>query len=1108
MSQLSNKPNGSMYVPEGGYYDQQAMQNAQAQFANFHIQSMFMQNQFKEQTLWKSLRDAGHQAKLDIMENTGWGSLVGAGVGAFKKNIMAGTAVGATIGAGFGYMQSGWNNVVGNYSDASAMEKFMAKRDLMDRGSEFGSGVMDALGMGLSYAVTAPLGFVGGWVGGDMLSGVYDDVSGKAKRDSYFAMKPFVSGIGNQVLGKGTSNSVLGRGFTRKEETDVAHHLANIATTMNMGNEELQEVITKMANNDMLNGIGSADQFKEKTEKLIGNFKLLVDVIGKTQDEAVQIMTQMDQVGVNGTNAFKMMNHAQMISGATGANFGAVHQKGLYGAAAVQGSGTTGAAGYALNSSITTSVEAAIGAGQIDQNTAFQLGGAEGISRMMFQNVLRGQNSSLEKLAGLYAYDTNTRSIDVNRYSDAMNMDLATLQYEARRSGGTDKYVSFNAHRQQAYSDFMSNGGGDLMLLNQMRNIQEVAGGLPGGMSDTNLILAARKFGYNSDSFRAMVGTARGLQQRYKPRFDINSIQNEDSWYDFDVNFGITDMITNSGLRAWYRNIGESSYQSFLKDQYKVDDTLYEETGIIPELSLGKGSMTYDLGVHKAGIRKNGFLTIADDPTDMKDVSEYIEDDFDELSTMDGVLSLYGENDRSMTNKDDYRLINLRGKEYLLNKRKYDRIAKRTGTALNSMNNAYNATDRDIDAAKSSLVSGVGMRNSLKITDALMKGAKQAVGRNGLSTHHLSNSIVSLDKSGFKSFETFYKAMAGTDIYLDGVQSDPQTVSRIKDEARRQYDQMMKSNMDNAYFSNLNASDDLNKAAIARNGEHYRTLIQGMAENSKSLNAVNFAFNDMNEAAAFFTTEQTGWIFDTELEDAAEIAMKGSGIDAKEELATGALKNVISMAGQGNFKSKQDFIDWATKRGNANQVENLMNTLGYETNSQDSYDKSLDGFAQMIMNVRENAGGDTMLSKAISAMSMLTDGQHAKASGMSLGQYNRMKERISGIKTESDLMKYLDSRKKRGQSRSELGFKEAQFIRQQMSGITGFDKTLGQLGADVASEEVYAERYSDIVTQKDAIKGILDIDGNLSDSKVFAAKLVQSLDGILSELKSMKTSNQ
>lgn len=373
-------------------------------------------------------------------------------------------------------------------------------------------------GVGRAFQIAgayAAGGFIGGSVLDAGLSKLYDATGLGAIRER-MQNKSFAESIG-QVLARGTGATITGHGFSRTDAREVANFMEDAAGRFGQDIEEIKSEIVDFTNRGLLGGTSTVEEFKREFGRLKSNVKDIVETLGATQEEAVEMMQEFNRHGIGGDAAVSGLRSAQLMSRRTGIAASAFTQQGMISAKAFQGTGVGAGVGYNLGIQNMGLIAAGQQTGSISQNTLWQLGGAENAAFRLNQLQASFLNSQMGNL-GLRAAMGPGGGFNPAALGAGVGqqLDMAT----GNMSGAG--YLEFLGREGELRNQFLNQGRGmpSLQMLQSVLQAAQASSAPIYGESGGVDINRLRGFAVGTGMFRAedfdlLLGSAREAQRNF-----------------------------------------------------------------------------------------------------------------------------------------------------------------------------------------------------------------------------------------------------------------------------------------------------------------------------------------------------------------------------------------------------------------------------------------------------------------------------------------------------------------------------------------------------------------------------------------------------------------
>lgn len=340
---------------------------------------------------------------------------------------------------------------------------FVAGSPIALAGLAFGAvgGSLGLLGGSLG-AAAGPLGAVAGGVLGFAADIGYNVLAGRAQEQNEVARG--LQGIADRTFG-GMSTAAARE--MAGELQDRAYSYQGRLRDFDM--QDIQETMLTFGNAGGFGGIQNPQEFAQRTREVLDNVRLVAHSLNVFQEEAAQIMGELQQRGVTslaGMGSFASTQQAMGgVLGMTGMGF---IQLGLQGAQMVQGAGIGAATGFNVMQQAAMGINRA----QADPFTraiVADMGGAQAATATMAENVFRQMQSgmgfmqTMNVLGGgsvfaggpgeIFRGAANYMGADPSNYFRALNLQGATNAAILGQTGFEGQQVQMVANAFQMMQD-------------------------------------------------------------------------------------------------------------------------------------------------------------------------------------------------------------------------------------------------------------------------------------------------------------------------------------------------------------------------------------------------------------------------------------------------------------------------------------------------------------------------------------------------------------------------------------------------------------------------------------------------------------------------------
>lgn len=368
-------------------------------------------------------------------------------------------------------------------------------------------GLAATRGAAMISAYVAGSTAVGG-VGGLAVGGFIDatvgglwKVSGLSALQENMRNRAFAEDIG-QVVARGTGATLTGHGFKQDEIRELHGFLKDASGRFDVSLEDIQKDVVKYVNAGLFNNVSNVDEFKKQFGQLKKNVSDIIKVLGTTQEEAVQMMAEVNQSGISQGALAGGLQTAQLLSRRTGISIANFIGAGVSTAQGFQGTGISAGAGFNLGMGNVGGVQRGLQMGTISPNTMFQLGGStENVAFAATRQQMGFLNSAIGETL-MRAAMTPEGKIDMERFVQlAAGGDLVSATDAAYRNMQGRGYATWRNNQDMMKSALVNTLGENLnvAMLSSIRGYANRMGLDPQ--------LAATQFGgFTNDTWRLIEG--------------------------------------------------------------------------------------------------------------------------------------------------------------------------------------------------------------------------------------------------------------------------------------------------------------------------------------------------------------------------------------------------------------------------------------------------------------------------------------------------------------------------------------------------------------------------------------------------------------------------
>jgi hypothetical protein len=293
-------------------------------------------------------------------------------------------------------------------------------------------------------------------------------VSGLTALQESLQNRGFIEDIG-QVVAKGTGATLSGHGFRRGEIRGLNDFMQDATKRFDMSLEDVQKEMVGFINEGLFKNSSNVDEFKKQFGQLKKNVKDIIETLGTTQEEAITLMSDLNQSGMSSGGMMLGIRNAQQLSRRTGIATSAFLDAGQATAQSFQGTGLSADAGFNIGMGNLGAVQRGIQLGNIGANTQFQTGGSpDQIAWTMTQKQMQYLNQPLAQYA-MRAAMTDRGTID----------PLGFLRYS--QMGATEVY---NA----AIENMRGIPGSEAMFVNNLESMKSTLVSQDNGLLNTAML--------------------------------------------------------------------------------------------------------------------------------------------------------------------------------------------------------------------------------------------------------------------------------------------------------------------------------------------------------------------------------------------------------------------------------------------------------------------------------------------------------------------------------------------------------------------------------------------------------------------------------------------
>lgn len=325
----------------------------------------------------------------------------------------------------------------------------------------FARGVGALAAYGTGFAVTRGIGGMAVGIGLDSVLGGLWKVSGLRSVQESLKTRAFVDDIG-QIVARGTGASISGHGFAKSEQGDLASFLNDAAKRFDVSIEDIKTDIVESINAGVFNNVTTVEDFKRQFGQLKKNVSEIIKVLGTSQKEALEMMSELNQSGITKGAITGELQNAVTWSRRTGLSVERFISAGVATAQSFQGTGIPGDVGSRLGQMNLGVVQMGIQSGDISQNVAFQLGGKpENVAFAMTRQQMQFLNSPMGNRLMMAAM-TPGGGVDPTKFLSLATGDWDEIQRLSSTNMLGSGYANFMNNQEAIKSQLISTLGSNI----------------------------------------------------------------------------------------------------------------------------------------------------------------------------------------------------------------------------------------------------------------------------------------------------------------------------------------------------------------------------------------------------------------------------------------------------------------------------------------------------------------------------------------------------------------------------------------------------------------------------------------------------------------------
>lgn len=262
-----------------------------------------------------------------------------------------------------------------------------------------------------------------------------------------------IRGMSSQFMA-GQAGQVGTNRMSRGSAQQIAGYLAKtdrLSLVMKDGENlaSLKDKMATLSENRLLDGVKNAEDFVVRFGKLRESVKKMTELYGKSFEESAAMLGEFRNLGVGATSAQYAIQRGMTGAAQFGVGFDQSYAAGMKGAMAVQGTGLTAEAGFAMGSRAEGSGQVMYQSGLLDSKTIFNLGGPDNLGT----SIQRAQMRFLESTAYTAALMSSTSSETGTNFgvlADTMTGKRGLAENVTGVAANVNDLGSLVAHRARA----------------------------------------------------------------------------------------------------------------------------------------------------------------------------------------------------------------------------------------------------------------------------------------------------------------------------------------------------------------------------------------------------------------------------------------------------------------------------------------------------------------------------------------------------------------------------------------------------------------------------------------------------------------------------------
>lgn len=290
-------------------------------------------------------------------------------------------------------------------------------------GGSAGTALATALGLGALPAIG--LGIVGGTVAAHYTGKFIQE------QKDYLDYRDVLMSSSDRFITIDETNDPTG-GFTKREARKAARSMVRIADDMDLSKEEMSELFSGALQNNLLTGASDVETFEKNMSSLVENVKRTAKSLGKTYEEAVNMIGELGRSGVgveasslilgmsDGISAGLGMTSEQYTAFISGRTDSMVSGTGF-------DSDTIALSGAALDHRLASEIESAMSSKSRGHYENYLINNKEGISSLIESTSRQGTVANFNRQIAMAAASEGPNgdiSIDSDKYQE-LSMKLA-----------------------------------------------------------------------------------------------------------------------------------------------------------------------------------------------------------------------------------------------------------------------------------------------------------------------------------------------------------------------------------------------------------------------------------------------------------------------------------------------------------------------------------------------------------------------------------------------------------------------------------------------------------------------------------------------------------